>query len=160
MNRSKLTLLLSGLGIIGLSAGFIAWLTAAQTLGNAGVRTAEISGTNRLEILFPEEALGVPLKRMDPEENEINWLPADTSLGRRSYFAADGFGCVLSVVLMGTDRTSIHRPQICLTGQGWALETGGDEEASITIDRPHRYDLPVRRERSSPAKTPFPIQFP
>ena len=145
MNRSKLTLLLAGLGIIGLSLGFISWLSAAQALGEPGVRTAEISGTNRLEIVFPDEALGVPLKRMEPGENELAFLPADTSLGRCGYSAEDGFGCVVSVVLMGTDRTSIHRPQICLTGQGWALDPNRSEHVTIAIERPHRYALPVRK---------------
>lgn len=145
MKGRKLALLLSGLGIIGLSVGFISWLSAAQTLGKPGIRTAEIPGTNRLEIVFPEKALGISLKRMEPGENEINWLPADTSIGRRGYFAEDGFGCVMSVVLMGGDRTSIHRPQICLTGQGWALDPNENEETSIEIESSRGYELPVRK---------------
>ncbi|MCC5022721.1 MAG: exosortase-associated EpsI family protein [Candidatus Synoicihabitans palmerolidicus] len=28
---------------------------------------------------------------------------------------------LISVVLSGQDRTSIHRPELCLVGQGWTL---------------------------------------
>jgi hypothetical protein len=43
---------------------------------------------------------------------------------------------------MGTDRTSIHKPEYCLTSQGWQIV--GRETAAIPMDRPEPYDLPVR----------------
>jgi hypothetical protein len=39
---------------------------------------------------------------------------------------------LLSVVLSGRDRTSIHRPELCLVGQGWSIEG----------TRRHRFDYP------------------
>ncbi len=145
MNRMRLIFLVSGLAIMGAGAGFIAWLRAAQELGQPGVRVVELPGTNRLDIAFPETALGRPLKRVPPTEMEMAMMPDDTSLGRAVFEAGDGFGCAISVVLMGTDRTSLHRPQICLTGQGWRLDLAESQDTSIKIDRPHAYELPVRR---------------
>jgi len=44
---------------------------------------------------------------------------------------------------MGRDRTSIHKPQYCLTGQGWRIDRS--ETSAIRIDRPRSYDLPVMK---------------
>ena len=40
------------------------------------------------------------------------------------------------MVLRGRDRTSIHRPELCLVGQGW----------TITDSAPHRFSFPARPE--------------
>jgi hypothetical protein len=47
------------------------------------------------------------------------------------------------VVLMGTDRTSIHNPQYCLAGQG--LRILSQEFDSIPMTRPAAYDLPITK---------------
>lgn len=54
-------------------------------------------------------------------EREI--LPADTGFSRRSYVALHqpGHQVFLSIVLSGKDRSSIHRPELCVTGQGWTI---------------------------------------
>ena len=72
-------------------------------------------------------------------------LPADTSFRVRFYKAEDGFAAQVSVVLMGTDRSSIHRPQICMTGQGWALDSRHSGVESLPMERPFPYDLPVNK---------------
>jgi hypothetical protein len=46
-------------------------------------------------------------------------------------------------VVMGTDRTSIHKPQYCLTGLGEQIVNS--EVISIPITSPHRYDLKVMK---------------
>jgi hypothetical protein len=55
---------------------------------------------------------------------ERDILPADTGFSRKNYFSlTDPRGQVfVSIVLSGRDRTSIHRPELCLVGQGWTLE--------------------------------------
>lgn len=64
-------------------------------------------------------------------EREI--LPPDTGYSRRSYAALHqpGHHVFLSIVLSGRDRTSIHRPELCITGQGW----------SIASQSAHRFEL-------------------
>lgn len=56
-----------------------------------------------------------------PVEREV--LPADTGFSRKTYVSLlDRRQQVfLSIVLSGRDRTSIHRPEICLVGQGWTI---------------------------------------
>jgi hypothetical protein len=79
----------------------------------------------------------------------VDWLPKDTLFGRRLYHSKDGFTNLLSVVLMGTDRTSIHKPQFCLDGQGWHVEK--TETVSIPISRPHPYELRAMKLTASRA---------
>jgi EpsI family protein len=57
---------------------------------------------------------------LSPEERQI--LPADTEGVRRAYTDAQGRSIYCSVVLAGRDVTSIHRPELCLKGQGWQLD--------------------------------------
>jgi hypothetical protein len=35
---------------------------------------------------------------------------------------------LLSIVLSGRDRTSIHRPELCLVGQGWTIDASARNE--------------------------------
>lgn len=63
---------------------------------------------------------GGPLEGMSEGERAI--LPPDTLLSRRIYKDAEGHEVYCSIVLEGRDATSIHRPELCLTGQGWELE--------------------------------------
>jgi exosortase len=54
-------------------------------------------------------------------EREI--LPPDTGFARKNYvWLHDAARQVfVSIVLSGRDRTSIHRPELCLVGQGWTI---------------------------------------
>lgn len=64
-----------------------------------------------------------------PVEREV--LPADTGFSRKNYVSLqDGRTEVfLSIVLSGRDRTSIHRPELCLVGQGWTIK--GAEQRTL-----------------------------
>ncbi|MBX3736818.1 MAG: exosortase/archaeosortase family protein [Candidatus Didemnitutus sp.] len=54
-------------------------------------------------------------------EREV--LPPDTGYSRKNYVSLRDTRdqVFLSIVLSGRDRTSIHRPEICLVGQGWTI---------------------------------------
>lgn len=54
-------------------------------------------------------------------EREV--LPADTGFSRKNYVSLQDRRqqVFLSIVLSGRDRSSIHRPEICLVGQGWTI---------------------------------------
>jgi exosortase len=56
-----------------------------------------------------------------PVEREL--LPPDTGFSRMNYVSLHNLNTrvFLSIVLSGRDRTSIHRPEICLVGQGWTI---------------------------------------
>jgi len=60
-------------------------------------------------------------------EDERAVLPPDTEKAARIYTNANGQAVFCSIVLAGRDVTSIHRPEVCLTGQGWKLNPAQTE---------------------------------
>jgi hypothetical protein len=52
---------------------------------------------------------------------EKPYLPADTTILKKSYRSPAGQELLVAVVLSGSDRSSIHRPQLCLVGQGYEI---------------------------------------
>ena len=60
-------------------------------------------------------------------------LPADTGYSRRNYVSLADLRrqVFVSVVLSGRDRTSIHRPELCLIGQGWSITGRARHEFSV-----------------------------
>lgn len=51
-------------------------------------------------------------------------LPGDTEFARMSYQNSQGDTIHVSIVLSGSEKRSIHRPEICLPGQGWSIGSG------------------------------------
>ncbi|MCX6857518.1 MAG: exosortase/archaeosortase family protein [Verrucomicrobia bacterium] len=67
--------------------------------------------------------LGDPL---EPDKVEKDLLPPDTQLAKMRYRSAGGNPetcdmANVTIVLAGAERRSIHRPEVCLDGQGWTL---------------------------------------
>jgi len=48
-------------------------------------------------------------------------------------------------VLMGSDRTSIHKTEYCMEGSGWRINRALSEPVKIHMDRPCAYDLPAMK---------------
>ena len=65
-------------------------------------------------------------------EDERAVLPPDTEKVARIYTNATGQMVFCAIVLAGRDVTSIHRPEVCLTGQGWKLEDAQIERIATT----------------------------
>lgn len=61
-------------------------------------------------------------QEMSPAEKLI--LPSDTEFARKSYDSSSGDNIMASIVLAGAEKRSIHRPEICLPGQGWTIRNG------------------------------------
>ena len=72
---------------------------------------------------------GSPQTGLTTDERAV--LPPDTEKAARIYTNATGQTIFCSLVLAGRDVTSIHRPEICLTGQGWKLEAAQTERIEI-----------------------------
>lgn len=99
---------------------------------------------------------GAPLGNMNWAERSM--LPADTGLVRK-YYARPGNldGVHATIVLSGDDRSSIHRPQVCMTAAGHEIADerviripleGRDAPLEVMV-----MDMakPVTREDGSPA---------
>lgn len=57
---------------------------------------------------------GEPLQEMSVVERAL--LPPDTTVRKNRYVRENGSPVYLSIVLSGKDRSSIHRPEVCLVG--------------------------------------------
>ena len=153
MNRKQLILTVAALLIMVGGAAALVQLKAKQRLGSPGVLTRPIPDRRNLEVLLPERVLDYASAVVPTEKRVTDTLPADTSFGARLYTNAGGLYISGSVVLMGTDRTSLHKPQYCLQGDGWQITS--IERITIPVPRPFAYELPaakilVTRQRQLP----------
>ena len=146
------------LALMGGTGWLLAHFKQLQRLGVPGVKvvaepTFAVDGTavRSNSVYLPTTVLDYKSDSVPVAQIVLDWLPPDTTFGQRVYRAADGFETAATVVLMGRDRTSLHKPQYCLTGVGWQiLKT---EEERIQMQEPHPYELQVMKltsERSVP----------
>lgn len=142
MKMQKALVFLVGLLLIGGGAGLLLNLKVKQKLGNPGVKLLGPEKTGKMFIPLPESVSGWASSNMPPSEIELKMLPQDTTISKRLYRAEDGFQALVSVVLMGKDRTSIHKPEYCLTAQGWRIVEEAVDTVKVVGTR--SYELPVR----------------
>jgi len=143
MNKKNWAILVVTLVLIGSTAGLLAQLRAHQRLGSPGVKTEPLDDSIRVRVVLPEHVLNYTSKFVEVDDLTRKTLPPDTSFGQRRYEASDGFNVSMNVVLMGRDRTSMHKPQFCLTGAGWSIDQAASSEDRVLIERPQPYKLPV-----------------
>jgi hypothetical protein len=143
MNRQMLVSSIIVLTLIGAGGAVLNRGRTHKTLSPPGVTSHPLPGSIRVQVDLPEKVLDYESKWFDVDNVTLGTLPKDTSFGQRRYKAPDGFVLDLRVVLMGTDRTSMHKPQICLTGLGWHIDDLASAETKVQVDRPQSYDLPV-----------------
>lgn len=145
MNKQARIALILALGLMGGVAGLLVSLRANQKLGQPAVKTSPIRGSRRLQVDLPDHVLDCTFRALEVDKQTLDWLPQDTSFGQRIYRAADGFEVTLSVILMGSDRTSLHATEVCMEGQGWLIDRYVTCETTVHVDRPYPYDLPVKK---------------
>lgn len=142
------------------SVGSRTWAVSLATLAAAGLVIGAVEAVRKLE---PRHEVGINLgvdgidpvplpaylgiiwegHAVDVTAIEREVLPADTGFSRMNYVRLSNLkeNVFLSIVLSGRDRTSIHRPEHCLVGQGWTI-TGEFEHEFDWNDGPEK-KLPV-----------------
>lgn len=136
-------------------AAFLQHLATAPDRGEAGVvLAADELNPVELPAFLGTDWIGRRAE-VTPIEREI--LPADTGFSRKVYvsLAEQKRDVLLSVVLSGRDRTSIHRPELCLVGQGWTIDAATRHQFQFpsASGSPGSFPstvLEVRREMASP----------
>lgn len=120
---------LVALAAMALVGGFLHYRGPRQRLGPPGVKLSHdaLLGAENVQartngVVMPVRLTGfesLPLHLSPVTPEELRLLPADTTFGRRVYRdEVDRFEAMISVVVMGTDRSSLHRPEQCLGSQG------------------------------------------
>ena len=136
---------------VALAAGGLSRAKSSfHRLGAPGLRMVdqpvfdtESNIVNTSTVALPDQILGLSSTPLPVSLAELGWLPKDTTYGRRRYGSISNPSFDLSIVMMGTDRTSIHKPQVCLMGQGMNIDSS--ELLSVSIMRPHPYELPIMK---------------
>lgn len=94
------------------------------------------------------ELPGFVSEELEMSDAERDVLPDDTRILKRKYTDASGYWYVVSVVIGGTSKSSIHRPELCLPSQGFLMtnphsrDIDGDSWRLITLDFGREY-LPM-----------------
>lgn len=142
-SAKKLILFCLTLAVIGGTAYALAQIKANRRLGHPGIKATAIPGRSTLNISLPENVAGFTSSNLPTAQSVLDYLPKDTSYAERLYSAPDGLQVMANLILMGDDRTSIHRPDYCLPGQGWQIL---DRAAvKIPIAGTPSYELPVQK---------------
>lgn len=147
MKFRQTVILVLSLALMAGAAGLLAHQKSHRRLGAPGVRTEPIPGSERLKVVLPARVLDFEGEEIETDEVVLGALPKDTSFGQRHYKATDDFEVLVNVVLMGSDRTSLHKPQFCLIGAGWRIDQ--TENITIPVPRPQPYQLPMTRLTTS-----------
>lgn len=144
MTRQEWKIAAAGLLIIALTAGAV--LFGQPRLGNPGLVIEPKGLTNEVGQMVVNERVFFPPVVDDfigadslVSKDELAVLPADTTYGRKLYRDRSGLPILMSAVVMKRDRTSIHKPQNCVLGQGWKIEK--TEIIDIPVAKPHPYKL-------------------
>jgi hypothetical protein len=143
MKNQKWIILSVTLVLIAGTAGALTWLRANQKLGRPGIKAEAIPGSVMMKINLPERVLDFTSTNVPEPQIVLGYLPPDTSYAERCYYGTDGFPIYATIVLMGADRTSIHKPDYCLPGQGWVIKD--KSVVNIPVAGPQSYQLPVAK---------------
>jgi hypothetical protein len=143
MKNQKWLMLLIALALMVGTVGALTRLKANQRLGQPGIKATLIPGSVAMKIDLPERVLDFISTNVPEPEVVLGYLPKDTSFVERYYWAPDGFWATATIILMGADRTSIHRPDYCLPGQGWRIEKKTEVNIPLAGKPPHQ--LPVMK---------------
>lgn len=100
----------------------------------------------------------------EASERERELLPADTIIVKRAYHTPGrGQGGAdlahASLVIAGNDTRSIHRPEVCLDGQGWTITSAVVREVKMNSGAVLKVkDLSIQREVLMPDRTKLPLR--
>lgn len=146
MNRRQAIILLVALALMAATGSLLARLRSHQRLGQPGVKTSPLAGSAiKVKVDLPAQVLDCKSEALEPDKLVLDVLPPDTSFGQRRYIAPDGFLAVINVVLMGMDRSSMHKPELCLGGAGFRIDQEASKEERVLIAQPRPYELPVMK---------------
>lgn len=122
MKDKRMLMLVVALVFMAGTAGALTWLRHNQRLGKPGIKAVPIPGSVAMKINLPERVLDFTSTNVPEPEIAIGYFPKDTSYAERMYFGPNNCRIQNTAILMGSDRTSIHRPEYCMPGQGWSID--------------------------------------
>jgi hypothetical protein len=141
MKSRKTVVFIVVLALIAGGAGALTWLKKNQRLGAPGIKATPIPGSVKMDFDLPARVLDYTSTNEAQSQTVLDTLPKDTSYAQRLYMDTNGFWVNANVILMGMDRTSIHKPDFCLPGQGWNIDKRETVSLPIQGSRPYRLQV-------------------
>jgi hypothetical protein len=143
MKFQKIIIIIIVFGLIGAVAAALNWFHMNQKLGTPGIKAVATPGSVVMKIDLPARVLGFTSTNVPEDQTVLDILPKDTSFAQRRYIDPDGFWVNANIILMGTDRTSIHKADFCLPGQGWRIDQ--KTIVNVPVESIPAYQLPVAK---------------
>ncbi len=88
---------------------------------------------------LPDSYNGMMATDLGMSAAEQKILPTDTGFARKLYRDPAGDQIACTLVLAGGEKRSIHRPEVCLPGQGWNIRSG--EVVPVTLSNGRRLEV-------------------
>lgn len=112
-------------------------------------------------MILPEVILNHNSYDREISEEEKHWLPSDTEMLKKTYYPksaksnpeAIGKSISATLILSGADQRSLHRPEICLDAQGWAIIDQPITELTVNDKKLKVKDLYLKRTETQDDKT-------
>ena len=131
----------------GARKGVLVWRSMAVLLIAAGVSTTVVisslshhMGAAGVKMELPD-TVGDALGFDGSLDREHHLLPADTEFAKKEYLSESPTPITCEIVLTGIERSSIHRAEACLLGQGWSILS--DEKVSVALATGRKQKLRV-----------------
>jgi EpsI family protein len=116
------------LALAGATVAACYWAAPPSGSSEAGVR-----------MNLPETVMGMHGEEQEVSNAERSILPKDTEFAKKQYTDGAGDTVNCQIVLAGAEKRSIHRPEVCLPGQGWTLKSG--EVVPVKLDNGKSLDV-------------------
>jgi len=95
----------------------------------------KVGDQSGLALTLPDTISDFQGTELEISEAEKKILPTDTQFAKKVYRGPDGSTAYYTIVLSGEDRNSIHRPEVCLPGQGWNKPHPYERTIALSDDR-------------------------
>jgi len=118
----------------------LAGITIAFCLGSGRTKIHTETG---ILMELPDSIDGFTGKSESVSESEKIILPADTEFAKKLYTDASNDQINTQIVLSGAEKRSIHRPEVCLPGQGWTIKSS--ETLPIPLKSGHNLNVTMLR---------------
>ncbi|MGC1479535.1 MAG: exosortase C-terminal domain/associated protein EpsI, partial [Chthoniobacterales bacterium] len=110
----------------------LAGITVAACFTNSEVIASPETG---VDLDLPTSVGSFTGESQEVSEAERIILPEDTEFAKMLYTDSDGDNVNAQIVLAGAERRSIHRPEVCLPGQGWKVKSSETLDVPLTNGR-------------------------
>lgn len=143
------------------------WVLAGITVGLCMLfPNAATDPQTGMVLRLPDRIPGYASFEPPVSPQEKKWLPPDTGIEKRLYYPEFAYSAdeardrsiLATLILSGTDRRSLHRPKVCLDGQGWDIWKKEKVSLDINGQTLEVMDYHLRKQEHQPDGSLKPVR--